>query len=49
MKSNALKALELELPKKDQSWDNIQEEIAQDAQVEALKYLKSAKVDLGGE
>lgn len=49
MKSNTLRALDLDCPKKHDVWQEIEKMLRDDAQDHAETYVKSAKVDLGGE
>ncbi|SMF62040.1 hypothetical protein [Pseudobacteriovorax antillogorgiicola] len=49
MKQNALKVVDLEVSEIARQWEDMETAIAADARIAAEAYVKSAKVDLGGE
>ena len=49
MKSNTITALLIEIPSKNNDLSGVLLKIQRDAQSQAEEYVKSAKVDLGGE
>ena len=49
MKTSTLKAIDLDNPAQKDIWAHLENYVSKDAKVLAELYVKSAKVDLGGE